>query len=436
MTTSESGQDLTADGATDIPSAALSRVISFLFIIGQLALIALVIRQFQLVNSAFVRVVLLTFGGFVIHQFLPLRFRLPFFLGLSIVGIGFVFGPEAGAWLVGIGLVLVGICYLPINFAAKIALLVAAGAGLAVLRIGLVPAPWSDLVWPILGSMFMFRMIIFLYDTREDCGQEPIVRTLSYFFMLPNICFPLFPVVDYTRFRRNYFDTDAQQIYQVGIRWMVRGVAQLIAYRVVYLYATISPSEVTTSLELVQYLVATFLLYLQISGQFHLIVGMLHLFGFNLPETNNNYLLASSFNDFWRRINIYWKDFMLKVFYYPIYFQLRRLGETKAIILSTLLVFIATWLLHSYQWFWLRGTFPIIWQDGVYWMTLSLFVAANSLYEMKYGNKRLLGGIQSPALHAILHGLRVLATMTFVLVLWSLWMAESFSAWLALWTVL
>jgi hypothetical protein len=35
-----------------------------------------------------------------------------------------------------------------------------------------------------------------------------------------------------------------------------------------------------------------------------------------------------------------------------------------------------------------------------------------------------------------IHGVKVLSTMSAILVLWSLWMAESFSAWLALWTVL
>lgn len=405
-------------------------------IVGQLLLLVVVIRQFQLVNTVFLRVTLLAFAGFAIHHFLPMRFRLPFFLALSLCGIAFVFGFPSGLWLIAIGSLLVGICYLPLSFAVRVGMLLAVGVALVAGRAGWIPTPWSGAVWPILGSMFMFRLILYLYDTREDCGREPIVRTLAYFFMLPNVCFPLFPVVDYARFRRNYFDDDAAKIYQVGINWMVRGVTHLIAYRIIYLYATISPSEVTNTYELLRYLVSTFLLYLQISGQFHLVVGMLHLFGFNLPETNNKYLLASSFNDFWRRINIYWKDFMLKVFYFPIYFQLRRFGETKAIVLSTLLVFIATWLLHSYQWFWLRGDFPLIWQDGVYWMTLSLFVAVNSLYEMKYGRKRLLAGKTTPVVDAILRGLRILGTMTFVLVLWSLWMAESFSAWVALWAVL
>ena len=67
---------------------------------------------------------------------------------------------------------------------------------------------------------------------------------------------------------------------------------------------------------------------------------MLHLFGFNLPETHHRYFLASSFTDFWRRINIYWKDFMMKVFYYPAYFRLRRFGDTVALVLATVFMFL------------------------------------------------------------------------------------------------
>ena len=46
---------------------------------------------------------------------------------------------------------------------------------------------------------------------------------------------------------------------------------------------------------------------------------------------------------------------MLKVFYLPTYFKLRKKGETRAMVLSTLIVVATTWLLHSYQAFWLRG---------------------------------------------------------------------------------
>ena len=95
-----------------------------------------------------------------------------------------------------------------------------AGGVLACQRAGSVPSPWSEAIWPILGSMFMFRLIVYFYDLRHDKAPATPARTLAYFFMLPNACFPLFPVVDYKSFRRNYYDDDAYRIYQTGVDWM------------------------------------------------------------------------------------------------------------------------------------------------------------------------------------------------------------------------
>jgi hypothetical protein len=38
--------------------------------------------------------------------------------------------------------------------------------------------------------------------------------------------------------------------------------------------------------------------------------------------------------------------------------------------MATLVAFAATWLLHSYQRFWIRGEFPIVWSDLVFWLGL------------------------------------------------------------------
>ena len=54
-------------------------------------------------------------------------------------------------------------------------------------------------------------------------------RTLAYFFLLPNITFPLFPVVDFATFRRTWYDRDAFVIYQEGIQWTARGLTHLAA---------------------------------------------------------------------------------------------------------------------------------------------------------------------------------------------------------------
>src|SRR5262249_18802503 len=153
-------------------------------------------------------------------------------------------------------------------------------------------------------------------------------------------------------------------------------------------YLAGDPAALRTLRDLAQYMLATFLLYLRVSGQFHLIGGMLHLYGFHLPQTHHLYYLASSFTDFWRRINIYWKDFVMKLLYYPMYFRLRRWNTKSRLVVSTLTVFLASWMLHSYQWFWLRGDFPMEIQDGLFWGILGLLVVMGSLREMKRPQRR------------------------------------------------
>ena len=250
--------------------------------------------------------------------------------------------------------------------------------------------PWSSALWPILGSMFVFRLIIYLYDRSHETMPPRLSQTLGYFFLLPNVCFPLFPVVDFKKFCRHYYDEDRHKTYQVGIEWIWRGLLQLVLYRLIYYHFTLDPVAVANLGDLVFYMVSTFLLYVRISGQFHLVIGMLHLFGFNLPETHHRYLLASSFTDFWRRINIYWKDFMMKVFYYPAFFRLRRLGDTKALVLATAFTFLMTWFLHFVQWFWIRGSLLIEVNDVMFWTVLALLVLVNSLYETRHGRARIL----------------------------------------------
>jgi hypothetical protein len=160
-----------------------------------------------------------------------------------------------------------------------------------------------------------------------------------------------------------------------------------VLYRFVYYNVLNDAESVATLGDLVQFMVGTFLLYLRVSGQFHLIVGLLHLFGFRLPETHKLYYLAHSFTELWRRINIYWTDFMMKTVFYPAYFRLKQRGPKAALGWSTLAVFITTWLLHSYQWFWLRGGFPITPQDVLFWGVLGAFVVIGGLRELGSGAK-------------------------------------------------
>ncbi len=412
------------------------QVVKFLGAAIPLGILVLVIRQFQLENQAFYsNIMLLTFYGFLVHYFLPSRYRLPFFLLLSVAAITGIFGFANSTWLIGIGLALIGICHLPIPYITRVVMLLMAGAGLAVLRVGWIQASPLDAIWPVLASMFMFRLIIYVYDLKHGKATPTFTSTLSYFFLLPNVVFPFFPVVDYSTFRRTYYDDDQHRIYQKGLQWLFRGVLHLILYRYVNYYLVIAPENVTNTVELVRYVISNFALYLQISGQFHLIVGLLLLFGFNLPETHHLYFLASSFTDLWHRINIYWTGFMMKVFFYPTYFKIKQWGATISLVVATAFVFFLTWFFHAYQWFWLRGSFLLTAPDMVFWFILAILVVVNTVYEAKNGRRRTIGQGTWSMKDIAIHALRSAGTFSVMALLWSLWSSDSIPDWLAMLSV-
>jgi alginate O-acetyltransferase complex protein AlgI len=196
--------------------------------------------------------------------------------------------------------------------------------------------------------MFMFRLLIYMYDLKHCTAPFSPSRAISYFFLLPNVCFFLFPVVDYKSFCSTYYNEDWPRVYQTGLKWMFRGAIQLLLYRVIYQFAPLDVYKLSSALDAAGCMLGMYLLYLRISGTFHLIVGLLHMFGFNLLKTHHLYLLAFSFTDFWRRINIYWKDFVMKLFFYPTHFALRKVGPIRAMSVATVVTFIATWLAVSY----------------------------------------------------------------------------------------
>jgi D-alanyl-lipoteichoic acid acyltransferase DltB (MBOAT superfamily) len=405
--------------------------------VGQLVLVALVTALFQVENTAFHdHLIPLTVVGFAVHHLVPAAWRQPFFVALSLTALVVILGTSNAAWLVALVGVFVAILHAPVSFRVRVALLLVAGGGLAALRGTGAATPWSSALWPVLGSMLMFRLVVYVYDQRHARPPIRLRETLAYLFLLPNVVFPLFPVVDFATFRRTYYDRPASSIHQEGLRWMLRGLTHLLLYRVVYQFGALAPSEVATTGDLLRYLLATFGLYLRVSGQFHLVVGILHLFGYRLPETHHLFYLASSFTDFWRRINIYWKDFMMKVVFYPVYLPLRRIrGETTALVVATLGVFFTTWVTHAYQWFWILGSWLLSWTDGLFWAALAVLLLINSLREAKKGRRRALpGSAPTPAESAGL-ALQTAGTFAVICVLWSFWGSESIGAWLDLFSV-
>jgi hypothetical protein len=359
------------------PETCRRDFLHFLPVLGHLGLMVALYRVYHLESRPFQALAAIAGIALPVHYLLPFRWKKPLFVAISVFGLGWVFGAITALTVVAVSSVLIGVCYLPIRWGVRAGLVAAIAVVCALLRPDVTSTSMPSNLWPVLGTMFMFRMIIYLYELKHAKTSEPVVDTLAYFFLLPNFGFLHFPVVDYKTQKRCYFARDVHETQRAGLQMMFRGAIHLLIYRLVYHELLISADEVRDVSSLAGYLVCNYLLYLRVSGQFHTACGMLHLFGFHLPETHRNYLLATGFTDYWRRINIYWKDFMVRVVFNPVVFRLKHRPQPIALAVATAVVFVATWALHAYQSYWLRGEWSFSAPDALFWAVLGVFVLIN-----------------------------------------------------------
>ncbi len=406
-----------AIAATD---AGGGRVLRFVLLAGQLLGLLAVFHLYRLESPLFSRLAVVCFVGFAIHYWLPAAWRYRFFVGFSVVGYAVLLTPLVAGLVIATGLVFFAIVRSPLPWWCRIAGIALVGAACTVGRTTGVPGVPAAF-WPILGSLFMFRLLVYLYDVRYAKEPPRLLDFLGYFLLLPNCCFLLFPVVDHATFLVSRDRRPLAEVAQTGIRWIARGAVQLVLYRFIDAYRP-DPAVADTVGSVIAYMVMTYLLYLRLSGQFHIAIGMIHLFGFDLPETHRRYLLASSVSDFWRRINIYWKDFIVKLFYMPVFFRLRRSGEVRAAAIATVVAFVATWILHSWQWYWLLGSPLLTWPDTLFWAILGALMVHATVQETRRKGR-------PPERTRLGQAFAVARTFALIVVLWSLWQSSSLEAW-------
>ncbi len=405
----------------------------FLPVLALLALMVALFRIYRIEFRPFQDLALITLAAFPVHYLTPYRWKKPLFVAVSIAALGWICGPATAVVVVALAAVLIGVCYLPIAWTWRAGLLTAMALLFAACRAEIIAAPVPDGVWPVLATMFMFRMILYLYELRHARKPETLIDTLSYFFLLPNYYFSHFPVVDYRTLQRGYFSREVHETQRAGLQMMFRGTIHLLLYRLINHLGVIPPEEVIGPVSLSRFLATNYLLYLHVSGQFHIACGMLHLFGFQLPDTHRNYLLASSFTDYWRRINIYWKDFMVRVVFNPVVFRLKRWPRPAALAAATAVVFLATWVLHAYQMFWLHGQWNFSLHDALFWGILGVLVMVNVQLDARRSNTRTPRACEPQGLRPLaLRVVKTAGTFLTITLLWSLWTSQGVAAWAAM----
>ena len=377
--------------------------------------------------------ILYIFLGFLVHSILALRFRMAFFVLFTVLILILKIGLIKGAVLVVLSLATIGICHLPIPMIGRIILVLISFGSLIVLKYKGIASGTLFYIFPIYGSIFMFRSFVYLYATTLEKATGTIWQRLGYFFMLPNLFFFLFPIVDYGTYLNTYYNKQDSQVYQNGIRFLLKGIFYLLIYRFVYYFLIQDVSQINDIIDLTIFIVAGFLMVLRLVGIFHLCIGILCLFGFNLPNTFGDFLLAPNFLELWRRINIYWREFLIKVIYYPLYVNLKKKGLTmnKAIMISSLFTFFMTWQLHSWQFFWISGKFPFTFTDFVYWSFWGVVITYYTYKQSNTTRKRMKANQDT---HCFSNSLKlafnVLGTFLSIALIFSFWTSDSEEEWL------
>ncbi len=167
---------------------------TFLLLLGGLT--ALVHLYHVEEHLALPKVMLIILVAAAVQALLPLFWRLPLLISATITAAFLVTGPMAGAILIATAFAIISITFLPLNSVSKAVILGILTAILVAARAGWIPFPQARIVLPYIGSFFMFRMLLYGYEIRTGQSGGNSLQRIHYFFMLPNLAFTIFPVID------------------------------------------------------------------------------------------------------------------------------------------------------------------------------------------------------------------------------------------------
>src|SRR5262249_46310493 len=102
------------------------------------------------------------------------------------------------------------------------------------------------------------------------------------------------------------------------------------------------------------------------------------------------------------------------------FFALRGWGTRLAVVGAAFCVFLATWLLHAYQAFWITGNLPLSLYDDALWLVVGMLVAWNLQRDLR--RARPPAGRQEVTLgSAFALSLRVMGMFVLVSIFWTCW---------------
>ena len=374
-------------------------------------------------DKGFDRVVILISVAFLVYIFIPLAFRKLFLLMLAIVAEIYLFGIKIG---VGVTLTMIfftAVTYIKGRILRNITVLISLLTGI-VLAAGIVNIPLARLIVLSSAIFLMLRYIYLMYELNYFKTPPVFIDRLCYLFLIPNACFPLFPALSPVEYLKTFYDAPSEVAFKRGLHWITTGIIHILIYRVIYLYFSPSPYDIDDFPMWLWFVLSSYSLIFRLSGLFYLASGFLQLFGFRLPQIFDHVYFASSFPDLWRRVNLYWRAFMMRVFYYPLLFKFKKFRQGPVIFFGVMTMFVLSWMLHSWQWFWIKGTYYFYPTDMIFWFILGLIISFHALKAyLKLAKK----SYTAVSTNFITEASKITTMFFLMSLLWSLWTSSSLS---------
>lgn len=401
---------------------------SFLYALGVLLIFLIVFQLLELepgIGFELLAPVLVI--SFIINHYLPLEYKplMMLFHSLGVVYIAF-------GWLSGLLLflgtvVVYFVLSSGIRYWVKIAFLLLFFISMLPWRLEIIYMPRIQIIVPFLAGFFMLRVWSFLSVNQLELEKKS-VHAFNFFFLGPNLSFPLMPIIDYRDWKKAY-NSSTETTYYTAIDRLAAGLFNLLLFRVIYHFLYIAPFAIHNGMDVIQFMLASYLMLLRLPGLFLLISGWLGLMGLNLPPVFGRFYFANTYSEVWRRINIYWKEFVVKQLYNPFFVLFGKFSFNMRMGMAIILAFALSSLLHTWQLLWIKGNFDFRITDLVYWTVLGCLVfVSGTIFPSKF-IQRFNAQTKINFLDAMRNASAVLMVFISMSVLYSLWITGDIHYW-------
>ncbi|MBK7667414.1 MAG: hypothetical protein IPJ32_08815 [Sphingobacteriaceae bacterium] len=231
-----------------------------------------------------------------------------------------------------------------------------------------------NFIIPFLASVLMFKSIIVLYEFKYNNTVSNKVASWSYFFSFQQLFFPIMPIVDYKHFLNGRNVNESFINYNKAITQFVTGLLLFVIYKVVNQNFSPSIYGINNLSDFMLFALSKSVILFKLVGVFIFSIGFLSMFDISLPSSFEFFPLASSFRDYWKYVNRFWRDFILKIIYYPLFFKLKKSKFAGKGILLIVVTFMSSCFFHFYQLYWSTGYFKFKMTDVLYWLLLGFLV--------------------------------------------------------------